>query len=128
MVIIMTDLQRFGYGKKTKHHFEDTYEVHGVYPNDDGDYVRYQDAMDRIKELEKELNYERGERQKVETALLSLSESLPKRDLEQQVKILCTLMDLYEVKVDAPVGYHAVVFVNEIEQLAYRLRKQSDGL
>ena len=30
----MTDLQRFDYDKKTKYHFEDTYEVHGVYPND----------------------------------------------------------------------------------------------
>ena len=39
----MSEVKRYDYDSKERHFYEDSYEVHGVYPNEDGKYVRFED-------------------------------------------------------------------------------------
>lgn len=49
-------VKRYDYGSRTKHFYEDEYEVHGVYEDDRGNYIKFDDYQlleKRLAEVER---------------------------------------------------------------------------
>lgn len=100
-----------------------------VKPQSDGNYVKYEDAMHRIKELEQETErlrnclhhvLEENKRGYHLTGTDELTNSLAKRDLEQQAKGVHSLF--IQCQSDA------LVETWEISEYAEQLRKKAEGL